>query len=376
MPATLDDLKMLAGRCLGIPVRVLEHLPGGGSERAYHRLEAAGQGAIGVIGANLDEVRAFLGFTRHFAARGIPVPAILGEDAERGLYLMEDLGQATLAARLRDWRAAGDAAGTERARTALEAVVRWLPAIQVRGGAGLDEHLCWEGRELDGAAFRADVERFLTQFVPRFVLRPVPLDAAVRDELEAFLARLDALPREHFCYRDFQARNIMWLPRPGAAAPASRQPGSARVPEEREVSLEGRGDATDGAPREGPVFLDYQSGRRGPLAYDLASLLYSPSTGAGEPLREHLVGVYLAALAEQGVRLAPAAFAAAYWPLVLVRRLQALGRYGELIAVRKQSAFLEQVAPALAELRALQAAGRFALGLPALEAWLARVLET
>jgi len=338
--ATLDDLKTLAGRSLGIPVRLRERLPGGGSERAFHRLEAAGRPAIGVIGANLAEVRAFLGFTRHFAAQGIPVPRILGEAAAQGLYLIEDLGEATLAQRLRAWHAEPD--GAAQARAALEAVVRWLPAIQVRGGAGLDDALCWEGRELAGAAFACDLERFLTQYVPRFVLHPVPVDAAVRADLDALIARLDALPREHFCYRDFQTRNVMWVAR------------------------------EDGV--EGPVFLDYQSGRRGPLAYDLASLLYSPDTGADEPLRVHLTDVYLAALAEQGVACGREDFLSGFWPIVLIRRLQALGRYGELIAIRKQTAFLEKIPPALAELRALQAAGRFAFGLPALEAWLARVL--
>ena len=346
MTATLDDLKTLAGRCLGIPVIVHERLPGGGSERAFHRLQAAGRPAIGAIGANLAEVRAFLGFTRHFAAQGIPVPRILGEDGAAGLYLMEDLGERTLAACLRDWRTGTEGAGpqgTAQARAALETVVRWLAAIQVRGGAGLDDTLCWEGRELDGAAFRRDVERFLARYVPRFVLHPAPLDAAVRAELDVLLGRLDALPREHFCYRDFQARNIMWV-------------------------------ARDGAEGEGPVFLDYQSGRRGPLAYDLASLLYSPDTGADEPLRAHLLGVYLAALGEQGVTRTREAFLTGFHPIVLVRRLQALGRYAELIAARKQTAFLEKIPPALAELRALQAAGHFDFGLPALEGWLARVL--
>jgi N-acetylmuramate 1-kinase len=356
MSATLDDLKTLAGRCLGIPVRVHGRLPGGGSERSYYRLEAAGQPLIGVIGANLAEVRAFLGFTRHFAARGIPVPAILGEAAAQGLYLLEDLGEATLAERLREWSARPD--GGPRARSALETVVRWLPVIQVRGGDGLDERLCWEGRELDGAAFARDAERFLTQFVPRFVLHPAPVDGAVRRELDALIARLDALPRPHFCYRDFQTRNVMWVARPGGTDGAPVEAGP------------------DGqAAGEGPVFLDYQSGRRGPLAYDLASLLYSPSTGADEPLREHLIGVYLEALAAQGVALPRAELLAGFWPIVLIRRLQALGRYGELVAVRRQAAFLGPIAPALAELRTLQAAGRFAFGLPALEAWLARVLE-
>jgi aminoglycoside/choline kinase family phosphotransferase len=342
---TVEELRTLAGRCVGIPVRVLGALAGGGSERAFHRLEAAGQPLVGAIGRNLAEVRAFLGFTAHLAARGIPVPRILGADAARGLYLMDDLGEATLARRLAQWRADADAAAPARAalEAALETTVRWLPAIQVRGGEGLDESLCWEGRALDAAAFRRDAERFLRHYVPRFGLHPAPVDDAVRADLETLIARLDALPRAHFCYRDFQARNVMWVRRAGERAP-------------------------------GPVFLDYQSGRRGPLAYDLASLLYSPDTGADEPLREQLVDVYLAALAQQGVALARAEFLAGFRPIVLLRRLQALGRYAELGTVHKRAVFLDKIPPALAELRALQAAGRLDFGLPALQAWLARVI--
>jgi aminoglycoside/choline kinase family phosphotransferase len=316
-------------------------LAGGGSQREFYRLRAAGRPAVGVIGRNRAEVRAFLGFTRHFAARGIPVPRILGEDAARGLYLMEDLGEVTLADRLRRWRA--EPLGAAPAEEALTQVVRWLPLIQVRGGAGLDPALFHEGAELDGAAFRADVERFLRHYLPRFVLRPAPLDGAVRAALNALLERLEALPRDHFCYRDFQTRNIMWVAREGEAA-------------------------------EGPVFLDYQSGRRGPLAYDLASLLYSPDTGADESLRARLIDAYLAALAGCGAAVERAAFLAGFYPIVLVRRLQALGAYAQLAGERGRSAYLERIPPALADLRTLQAVGRFDFGLPALEAWLARVL--
>jgi aminoglycoside/choline kinase family phosphotransferase len=172
------------------------------------------------------------------------------------------------------------------------------------------------------------------------VLTETPLDAAVRRDLGALLARLEALPREHFCYRDFQSRNILWRVRP-----------------------EG----------EGPVFLDYQSARRGPLAYDLASLLYSPDTGADEQERTLLTEAYLMALEEQGMGVEREAFFAGFYPLVLVRRLQALGAYARLAVGRGQVAYLDKIPPALATLRELLAQGRFSFGLPALERWLEQV---
>ncbi len=134
MTATLADLQALAAATIGGPVTVEDRLAGGGSARAFYRLRAGldGCAVIGVMARSAAEVRAFLGFTRHFAAKGIPVPRIYGEDAARGLYLMEDLGSVTLAHRLHHWRA--QPGGESQARAALETVVRWLPIIQVRGG--------------------------------------------------------------------------------------------------------------------------------------------------------------------------------------------------------------------------------------------------
>ena len=342
--ASLEALRTLAAEAMGGPVTAVEPLPGGGSRRRFYRLRAGdatgSRTAVGVIGEELAEVRAFLAYTVHLAGKGIPVPRILGQDAGNGLYVMEDLGDHTLAGRLAQWRAAGNAA---RAADALETVVRWLPVIQVRGGEGLEGLLSPGMENLDGTVFRGDIRRFRTHFLPRFVLRPAPVDDAVEADLETLVTRLDALPREHFCYRDFQTRNMMWLARE-------------------------EGDA------EGPVFLDYQSGRRGALAYDLTSLLHSPETAADEPLRDRLLDAYLDALAGCGVVPDREKFLRGFYPVVLVRRLQALGAYAELGVTRDQPELLERIPAALADLRALYQAGRFDFGLPALEAWLEEVI--
>jgi aminoglycoside/choline kinase family phosphotransferase len=251
------------------------------------------------------------------------------------MYLVEDLGDHTLSDRLREWRAQG-AAGAGRAQAALTAVVELLARFQVRGARGLDPALCYDGRELSGAAFRADIELFLTHYVPRFVPGPAPGARAAAD-VERLIQRLDALPREHLCHRDFQARNIMW-------------------------------------PADGPVLLDYQGARFGPLAYDLASFLYSPDSGLTEAERPPLIAAYLAALAREGVVPAPEVFQRDFHAVVLVRRLQALGAYARIAAVEGKPEYLERIPPALDTLHALFRSGGFALGLPHLEAWLLRAL--
>jgi aminoglycoside/choline kinase family phosphotransferase len=319
---------------LGAAIADVRELSGGGSSRRYFRLRWAGGTAVGVIAQDRAELRAFLGFTRHFAAQGIPVPQILGVDEGHGVYLENDLGDATLCEQLTAWHAAGGAAA---AHAALEAALRWLPVIQVRGGAGLDYTLCHEGDELGVDAYRADVRMFLDEFLPRHAPALAP-DAAARRDLDVLVERLGALPRPHFCYRDFQTRNIMWP--------------------------EGR-----------PVFIDYQSGRRGALAYDLASILFSPDSGLDAPGRERLIDAYLSALAECGEHPARAEFLAGFHAVVLVRRLQALGAYARIERVKHSAPYRERIAPALATLRALHAGGQLRFGLPALEDWLALLFE-
>lgn len=308
---------------------------GGGSDRRFFRLRAGARTWVGAVSNHVPETRAFLAFTAHFAAAGIPVPAIHAADAKRGLYVMEDLGPHTLSALLQRWRMEPD--GRRRALDAVRAVVRWLAVIQVRGGAGLDYSLCYEGQELNRAGYEADVAHFLHQYVPRFVLQPGP-EPAVRADLTRLVERLDAVPRQHFCYRDFQCRNVMW-------------------------------------PVDSPVFIDYQSGRRGPLQYDLASLLYSPDTGLDDGERDALVADYLAALADVGVTVEREPFLRDFHAIVLIRRLQALGAYAHLAVGKGKPAYLGKIAPAIQTLQGLFARGRLNLGLPALEAWLRDALQ-
>ncbi|MBI4081885.1 MAG: phosphotransferase [Candidatus Lambdaproteobacteria bacterium] len=327
----------LLGKGAGAAPAPVERLRGGGSERRFYRLSTGAGSVIGVVTENAAELRTLLAFTRHFAGRGIPVPRLYGADEARGLYLMEDLGPTTLAEQIEAWRNEHPAGpeGGARALAALEQVVRWLPVIQVRGGAGLDYRLCPGGERLGLDAYRADLARFTGEYVTRYAPAGAPPED-VAAELEALARRCADLPAEHFCYRDYQTRNIMW-----------------------------RGGA--------PVFIDYQSGRRGPLQYDLASLLYSPDSALDDGSRGRLIEVYLEALAGCGVAPPRAPFLHGFDAVVLVRRLQALGAYGQL-AARGKPEYGRKIAPALADLRMLLAQGRATAGLPALAAWLERVI--
>jgi len=76
---------------------------------------------------------------------------------------------------------------------------------------------------------------------------------------------------------------------------------------------------------EEPWIIDYQGGRRGPLQYDVASLLYSPKTKLNKPQHEALLDFYTSLISKD---IDKAQFVHYYYDFVLVRILQAMGAYG------------------------------------------------
>lgn len=335
---SLETLKTLASENLGGPSD-FESIPGGGSERDYYRFSFEQKSIIGATGKNPTENAAFLGFTAHFSAQGIPVPEILGASEDQSCYLMQDLGEETLAQALKKMRKNKK---SDSAINAVREVISWLPRIQVRGGDGLDYSLCSEGQELNGKQFAKDVGRFLDHFLPVHAPEQIPSPMVMWD-FNAFLGQLEEIERTHFCYRDFQARNIMWPSSPDLPSP--------------------------------PVFLDYQSGRKGALQYDLASFLFSPDTGLNAKERGEMIELYLENLAGCGVKPEPEVFEKDLYKMVFIRRIQALGAYGELGGKPGGEAYLEKIPAALSTLRELAQQKRFSFGLPALEDWLKRWLR-
>jgi aminoglycoside/choline kinase family phosphotransferase len=81
-------------------------------------------------------------------------------------------------------------------------------------------------------------------------------------------------------------------------------------------------------------FIDYQGGRKGPLQYDLASLLYSPKTGLNEAQREVMLEYYLNHL-DGYIKVNHDEFREFYYSFVLIRILQALGAMDSAVFMRK-----------------------------------------
>jgi aminoglycoside/choline kinase family phosphotransferase len=307
----MNVLKQLFEQHFHSPVERVEPLQGelGGSGRKILRLASGERRAIGILHGVREENVAFLEFSRHFRRHGLPVPEIYGENLNQGVYLEEDLGDATLFEFLSQNRA-----GEKVAPEAVEAyrkAVAVLPRFQVEAGRDLNYKVCYPRGSFDRQSIAWDLNYFKYYFLR---LAEVPFnEQALEIDFSRLTKFLLSAPREYFLYRDFQSRNIM---------------------------------LRDGQ----PFFLDYQGGRKGALQYDIASLLYDAKADLPPQLRQQLLDHYLEALAGF-TEVARATFLQHYYAYVYVRIMQALGAYGFRGFYERKAHFLQSVPYALKNVR-------------------------
>ena len=329
--AQLTDLyKALTGE---VPVNCMP-ITGSGSNRQYFRLAGpAGKTWIGVVGTSKEENHAFVYLSRHFAAKGLPVPEVTGVSPDGLVYLQTDLGGTSLFDAIRNGREAGGNY-SDKERELLRRTIARLPELQIRGAEGLDFSQCYPQEEMDGRCVMFDLNYFKYCF-----LKATGIDFhEVKLETDFLQMAEDLTTDEHkaFLYRDFQARNVM---------------------------LDAEGE---------PWFIDFQGGRRGPLHYDVASFLWQASARYPDTLREELIGVYLDSL-RKFVEVDEKEFRTRLRSFVLFRLLQVLGAYGFRGYFERKQHFLDSIPPALESLRQMLADG--ACPYPYLREILGKVVE-
>jgi aminoglycoside/choline kinase family phosphotransferase len=307
---------------------VILDLAADGSTRQYFRLAwGDDQTAIGAIGPDREENRAFLAFAKAFRSIDLPVPEIYAEDREAGVWLEEDLGDTTLFQVLAAARddAAGDGFPRE-IEPLYRAVLSILPRFQVLGHRAIDYRLAYPRQAFDRQSIRWDLNYFKYHFLK---LAHVPFnEQRLEDDFSALTEHLLQADADFFLYRDFQSRNVMI-----------------------------RGSE--------PWFIDFQGGRRGAPHYDVASLLYDAKADLPSALRDALLEHYLDALGAH-VAVDRARFREEFTGFVLVRLMQAMGAYGYRGFFERKRRFLESVPNAARNLESILAAG-LPVPLPELE---------
>lgn len=299
--AHIESLRRLFMQWSGEQGIEIVELPAAGSYRQYYRMNGQLKNAIGVYSPDKQENAAFMGFTRHFLSCGIAVPEIYAESEDDNCYLLSDLGDLSLLQKLEDGRKNGrpDAVTIELYKM----TIAELPRFQFEASKGLNYNLCYPVKEFDARSMRWDLNYFKYYFLR---LLKIPFNEhALENDFDRLILYLLRAGSSFFMYRDFQARNVL--------------------------IHEGK-----------PWFIDYQGGRRGPLQYDLASLLFQVKADLPYDFRQEMLQWYLDCLSKYHT-VDRDSFISYYYGFVLIRLLQVMGAYGFRGYFERRAHFLQSI---------------------------------
>lgn len=278
-----------------------------GSERLIVRLVSEnGSTSIGIFSRHIEENRAFINFGNHFKSCGINVPEIYSVSPSFDSYILEDLGDEMLLNRIQQNNSGGGFSSTNI--ELYKNVINELPKIQIEAGSGIDYSFCYQFKEFGEENIKFDLDYFTQRFLKNFYKEDIDPTKLEKD-LSFITGKILEVKHDYFLYRDFQSRNIML-----------------------------RGNE--------PWFIDFQSGRKGALLYDIASLLYDAKADIPQNTREELLDYYINVLKSHGINNADE-LKSHFWYFAIVRILQAMGAYGFLGIVKGKRRFLESIPYAL-----------------------------
>jgi aminoglycoside/choline kinase family phosphotransferase len=159
-------------------------------------------------------------------------------------------------------------------------------------------------------------------------LLPTYDTSALEKDFASLISFIGKAPSSYFLYRDFQSRNIMLV-------------------------------------RNEPYFIDFQAGVKGPLQYDVISLLYQSSTQIPGADRHNLVETYLHSIAHH-INCDREEFFTYYSSFIVSRMLQVLGVYGHQGLGAHKEYFTKSIPAALATLTTELRSPRLGLSLDGL----------
>jgi aminoglycoside/choline kinase family phosphotransferase/tRNA A37 threonylcarbamoyladenosine biosynthesis protein TsaE len=307
------------------PARIA-YLQGDASTRAYARLDLAGKTALLMDAPHQpdgppvrdgkpysriaflaeDMVRPFVAIGAELRRAGLSAPEVLAMDLDRGLLLVEDLGDRTYGAEV--------ASGTSQAelwRAAVDALVH-LRGVPVPAGLPLPDGTTYVLPRRDRGAFEIEIELLMDWYWPALkgAAAPQPVRAEFAAVWTPVLDRLLALPGGWFL-RDFHSPNLLWLP---------QRRGIARV-----------------------GIIDFQDAVNEHQAFDLVSLLQDARITVAEPLERELFAYYCDEVASREPGFDRAAFAAAYADFGAQRNTRLLGLWARLLKRDGKPRYLQHI---------------------------------
>ena len=315
----------------------LTTLKGDGSDRIFQRIKWHDKSLIIAdhkitCTPETTEIDAFLKIGYHLKESGIPVPAIYGSDRFSGLVFLEDLGEK----HLQDFIIAADNKNT--IKDLYKKVIDFLVDMSVNGYKKFD--LSWTYQTCDYSQdmiIEDECHYFLNSFLNNYLGMDIAFtkisnigntsnmenleykkDATIKkqnleDEFKILAKRALENAQTGFMHRDFQSRNIMI--------------------------------------KKGKIFfIDFQGGRKGPIQYDLASLLIDPYVELSSDLQKEFLNYCIESLQKQ-TTIDKDKFIACFNYCAITRNLQMLGAFAHLSKNMNKKQFEQYIPTALQTLK-------------------------
>lgn len=286
-----------------------EVLPISGSERRYIRIFTEGESVMGVFNENVVENKAYFSFTESFLKNGVLVPKIFQVSDDSKYYLVEDLGDDQLFDRI--LQCGGQLSPELKAHyhKSLEGLV----GMQVVAHKDIDYSKSFPIDQFNQEAIQWDLNYFKYNYLK---LSGLSFDEYLLEaDFKVLMSYLLEVPTDYFMFRDFQSRNIM-------------------IKDDQ------------------PYFIDFQGGRKGPLVYDVASLLFQAKAQLSNETRSELFDYYESVLLRE-TEIDAKDLKKQFYAFALLRTLQVLGAYGFRGFFEKKPHFIESIPYAIANLKYL-----------------------
>jgi len=278
-----------------------------GSNRMYYRLKSGDQLVIATYNKDIRENEAFFYLNRFFRSREIKIPELYHVSADKCIYFQQDVGDVCLLDKLKNEGLSQEVKGLYHKSL--------LMVLKMQTSAyGLDFNKCYPRPSFDTQSILWDLNYFKYYFLK---VSGIEFDEQLLENDFHQLAKTIAAKNDepYFMFRDFQARNIQIF----------------------------NGE---------PWFIDFQGGRRGPLAYDVASLLFQASANLPQDFRNELLDYYFFQVPEYH-KNSRKNFDKEFNRILLIRIIQVLGAYGFRGLIEGKTYFKNSIPNALDNLHDL-----------------------
>ncbi len=281
----IDALLRLFRAHFGMNPEQIAPLPGAGSDRKYFRISAGIIRVVGSYNPDMQDHKAFLYLSQHFLSHNLPVPKVLGSNPKEKTCLLQDLGDENLLSQIEKTRT--EPGYETKLIGYYRQVLSDLIRFQIQGDKLLDY------AQLPVPQFDVQSMHWDLNYFKYYFLKPSGIlfdEKALQNDFDALVVDLQQETLQGFMYRDFQARNIM-------------------LHEEKFY------------------YIDFQGGRKGPLQYDVASLLFQAKAALPDHIKEKLIDFYISQL-QKRFTFTAGLFSDRLKGFILLRLLQVMGAYG------------------------------------------------